>query len=116
MFDYTEYVRAGIKFLDKNAPADWRNRIDWSTVNIYSVDTCIAGQAIPPKPFADFDGSALQSGYGQACDIIFEIDEWLNDEDFGFNTHSNDDSEPDDFYSPEENLIRTWKRELGVTG
>lgn len=110
MYDYTESVRRGIEFLDKHAPAGWRDRIDWSKVSIMSADDCIAGQAFGPS--VDDEGYRI-SGWTQASDIIWnsyvtqETDDF-NTGDFGFNYAY------DDEMCNHENLVNTWKRELGV--
>lgn len=110
MFDYTPYVQNGIAFLDKYGKPGWRDQIDWSRVNIYNGEDCIAGQAM--------DRDEDYSGYGAALDIIegmnFDDRTHLEDYDFGFNTHDEDEYCDGDWFSPEENLVNTWRRELGV--
>jgi hypothetical protein len=110
MYDYTENVRRGIAFLDEYAPAGWRDRIDWSKVSIMSTDDCVAGQAFGPT--ID-DGGYRLSGWSQASDILWGL--FTDDENttyesghYGFNYVWEDDE------SNQENLINTWKRELGV--
>jgi hypothetical protein len=120
MYDYTDNVRRGIALLDAKAPAGWRDRIDWPTVNIYDIRRCVASQAIPPQKEEGYYGSIEVSGYTLAYEWIetlnHENDTDYNCEDFGFNTHTDDDwDEEESFYSPEENLIGVWKRELGVS-
>lgn len=110
MYDYTESVRQGIEFLDKHAPAGWRDRIDWSKVSIMSADMCVAGQAFGPSQ--DAQGFRV-SGWTQASDILWgyylseEVEEYDTSQ-YGFN-YSYQDEE-----SSQENLVNTWKRELGV--
>jgi hypothetical protein len=111
MFDYTPYVQNGISFLDKYAPADWRNNIVWFSLDIYNLECCIAGQA--------FGTNEGYSEFSRAMDLIEDQNQrdgtHLADQDFGFNTHEDDDYDDDDWFSPAENLEDTWRRELGAT-
>lgn len=114
MYDYTESVQRGIALLDRKAPSDWRDRIDWTNVHIYSLDTCIAGQAVPSQWMETPYGNYRVSGYSVASEWIETLNEANNTdydcEDYGFNT----DEEDYDSDDTEANLINTWKRELGV--
>lgn len=111
MYDYTENVRRGIQFLDEYAPVGWRDRIDWSKVSIMSYDNCIAGQAF--GPVIDDSGYRL-SGWSQASDILWgqyvsgEAGDYYDTSHHGFNYSYRDEE------CNEEDLVNTWKRELGV--
>lgn len=110
MYDYTENVRRGIKFLDEYAPPGWRDQIDWSKVSLMDLDLCVAGQAF--GPMVTDEGWHL-SGWSQASDILWglfteEELETYESSHYGFNYVWEDDE------SNEENLVNTWKRELGV--
>lgn len=110
MYDYTQNVRRGIKFLDEYAPEGWRERIDWSRVSLMDLDMCVAGQAFGPTVS---DSGSHVSGWSQASDILWSLyidgeHELYESSHYGFNFSY------DDYNEYEENLINTWKRELGV--
>ena len=48
--EVTESIANGIALLDSKVP-DWRSRIDWETLDLYSFSDCILGQV--------FDGYVL---------------------------------------------------------
>lgn len=110
MYDYTKSVQRGIQFLDKYAPEGWRDRIDWSKVSIISAHDCVAGQA-----FGSVMGNEgyMMSGWLQASDILWglhtdDTTQAYETSDYGFNFDWEDDD------ASQDNLVNTWKRELGV--
>jgi hypothetical protein len=44
MSTINERVQAGIALLDEKGPADWRERIDFATLNLQSRRNCVLGQ------------------------------------------------------------------------
>lgn len=50
--DYKEAVAKGIAVLDKHRPG-WRDQIDWSKLDLGSMDYCVLGQLHPSRPTED---------------------------------------------------------------
>lgn len=104
-FDYEPIVRKGMKFLDEHGPSDWRNRISWANLDIYSTEWCIAGQVFADELTED---DWPTNGYDFAIEKLSAVypdeDIWI-DQEYGFNTHDEDNS-----MNPRNNLESTWKR------
>lgn len=77
---YRKYIAAGIQLLDSQRPG-WKNRINWSALNLQIADTCFVGQlhdgdyitgllalGIPPR-------DAWQYGF-EALGHLYDDNDW----------------------------------------
>jgi hypothetical protein len=62
-----ECVAAGIAWLDRNVPGDWRSRVNLRTLNIENMTECILGQV-----FRDAAIARDHCGYEYAVTTFFE--------------------------------------------
>jgi hypothetical protein len=63
-------VAAGIEWLNKNAPSDWRSRIDLHTLDIDSADFCVLGQVFEERA----KRADVLTGYEYAVQEFFDCE------------------------------------------
>ena len=103
-------VQEGVAFLDKYAPADWRERVRNAELYMHNFDRCVLALA--------FKGTSLHSIFGRKCypkkemrsngDIVRQfriVGVHIDGEALGFMESSN---------ASYQNLQEEWEKELGI--
>lgn len=78
---FEDSVLAGVKFLDKRIPR-WRQLIDWSVLDIWSIEHCVIGQLREKYSWDVMEELGIDAFYKKGVDYGFETPEDMRSDEF----------------------------------